>query len=509
VSTGHAEGDLPRSWIRVRLGEICDALNGKAFKKSEWSRSGVPIIRIQNLKDPNTGFNYFTGPVESSFKVQHGDLLFAWSGTPGTSFGAHIWRGGTAVLNQHIFNLRFDRESINPRYLCFLLNQRVSSYVQQAQGGVGLAHITKSKFLAAELPIAPRREQLSIVSELERYISRIDASVEGLDRAKTRIARYRASVLRAACEGRLVPTEAELARAEGRDYEPATELLDRLVGSLSSERREGRPSATDASIRGIPELRKIPEGWAWTSLRRIADLKGGLTKGQKRDPTEVTKPVPYLRVANVQRGWLDLSEVKEIEATDDEIEELRLKRGDVLFNEGGDRDKLGRGWVWQEEITLCIHQNHVFRARIRGEVVRPGLLSWYGNSFGQDYFVSEGKQTTNLASINLTKLGNLPVPIPPTAEQDRIMAEVDRRLSIADEIATTIDAALARAERLRQSILKRAFEGKLVPQDPNDEPASVFLERIRKEREAAAETEQREAKPQRAGATRRRRARRS
>jgi type I restriction enzyme S subunit len=109
-------------------------------------------------------------------------------------------------------------------------------------------------------------------------------------------------------------------------------------------------------------------------------------------------------------------------------------------------------------------------------------VSWYGNSEGQEYFVREGKQTTNLASLNLTKLGQLPVPIPPAAEQRRIVAELDRRISILDELQAATSANIKRAERLRQAILKRAFEGKLVPQDPTDEPSSVLLERIRAER---------------------------
>jgi type I restriction enzyme S subunit len=196
--------------------------------------------------------------------------------------------------------------------------------------------------------------------------------------------------------------------------------------------------------------------------------------------------VAYLRVANVQRGYLDLSQIKTISALDTTIEDLRLEYGDVLFNEGGDRDKLGRGWVWRAEILECIHQNHVFRARVYTDDLQPELLSWYGNTAGQRYFFDEGKQTTNLASINQTKLRALPVPIPPRAEQLRIRAVVEQQLSVADEALRSMSIDVARLARLRQSILKWAFEGRLVDQDPTDEPASVLLERIRAERAAAA-----------------------
>jgi len=228
-----------------------------------------------------------------------------------------------------------------------------------------------------------------------------------------------------------------------------------------------------------------PKGWEWASLASIAQLKGGLTKGQKRKPTDVVREVPYLRVANVQRGYLDLDEVKTIAATEDEIRELQLESGDVLFNEGGDRDKLGRGWVWEGKIAECVHQNHVFRARLFGDVMHPKLLSWYGNSIGQRYFEDEGKQTTNLASLNMTKLSMLPVPIPPLAEQQRIVSELERRLSLVDEVEAEVSADLKRAERLRQAVLRNAFEGKLVTQDQSNEPATVLLERIRAERKNA------------------------
>ena len=104
--------------------------------------------------------------------------------------------------------------------------------------------------------------------------------------------------------------------------------------------------------------------------------------------------MPYLRVANVQRGYLDLSEVKQIDAPRFDIEDLRLQLGDILFNQGGDRDKLGRGWIWEGQLPECIYQNHVFRARLYSDELSPKLVSWWGNTFGRAYFLREGKQTT-------------------------------------------------------------------------------------------------------------------
>ena len=133
-------------------------------------------------------------------------------------------------------------------------------------------------------------------------------------------------------------------------------------------------------------------------------MKGGVTKDSKREADPGYVEYPYLRVANVQRGFLDLSVVTTIRAHHDKAEKLVLQHGDILFNEGGDRDKLGRGWVWEGQIENCIHQNHVFRARLTNGGFDPYFISMHANTWGQRWFERHGKQTTNLASINLATL---------------------------------------------------------------------------------------------------------
>ncbi len=298
-------------------------------------------------------------------------------------------------------------------------------------------------------------------------------------------------MLKAACEGRLVATESELARAEGKQYEPANVLLERILKerhALGESQPRGRRKYKEAigpNVSGLPEL---PEGWAWATLSQVSHIQGGVARGKRYKSEQQLKEVPYLRVANVQRGYLDLAHVRTIEVTQETVDQLRLIEGDILFTEGGDRDKLGRGWIWKGEIDECIHQNHVFRSRLLLDCLCPELVSWWGNSFGQDFFSRGGKQTTNLASINLSLLAQFPIPIPPIAEQHRIVAEVERRLSIIQQVEEVVDTSLKRAERLRQSVLKQAFCGRLVPQDPGDESASALLDRIRAKRAEVEDT---------------------
>ena len=381
-------------------------------------------------------------------------------------------------------------EGLSRDYLMYYLFQ--DEFRKDAQrnmaGTAGQLRVPAMFMSDSSIPLPPLPEQDRIVAEIEKQFTRLDASVAALKRVQANLKRYRASVLKAACEGKLVPTEAELAHAEGHDYEPANQLLERILSERrahweSREKRRGRykePSSPDTS-----ELSELPKGWVWATLSQISDLKGGATKGRRFRAGESLTEVPYLRVANVQRGYLDLSELKTIEVTQEVADQLALVPGDILFTEGGDRDKLGRGWVWKGELDGCIHQNHIFRSRLLLTEMHPEFVSWWGNSFGQTFFEHSGKQTTNLASINLSVLSSFPVPLPPLAEQRRIVAEVERRLSVIQQAEATVEANLTRAERLRQSILKQAFSGKLVLQDPNDEPASALLERIRVEREAS------------------------
>jgi len=312
----------------------------------------------------------------------------------------------------------------------WLLSTEFTALAAGEQGRSVLPKINRDALDKLPVPVPPIREQKQIVAAIEEHLSRLDAAA------------------------------ASLAAAEGRVDVLARVSTRRLFGS---------------------------QPWIWTTLGEIAEIKGGVTKDSNRQADPSFVEVPYLRVANVQRGRLDLDEVMTIRVHPDRAKALRLEPGDVLLNEGGDRDKLGRGWVWEGQVEDCIHQNHVFRARLSDEF-DPYFVSTHANTWGQAWFEEHGRQTTNLASINLGTLRQLPVPAPPRAEQEAVVVELRKTDDARQRLTTSIEQARKRAASLRRSILAAAFAGQLVPQDPSDEPASVLLERIRVERSRAAST---------------------
>jgi len=206
-----------------------------------------------------------------------------------------------------------------------------------------------------------------------------------------------------------------------------------------------------------------PKTWRIKSLEELADVQTGLAKGKTGLEDPVT--VPYLRVANVQDGFLDLSEVKNIQVGRGEMDRYRLRQNDVLLTEGGDLDKLGRGVVWHGQIELCLHQNHVFVVRTRSELLRPQFLALLTASpYGRRYFLGCAKRTTNLASINATQLKQFPVLLPSVSEQDAMASLLGAWNAVADALNARLEAGRSRRLGLIQQLLTgqtrfKEFEG--------------------------------------------------
>ena len=359
--------------------------------------------------------------------------------------------------------------------------------MSELAAGVNINNLRREHIEDTPVSIPPLPEQHRIVAEIEKQFTRLDASVAALRRTQANLKRYRASTLRAACSGELVPTEAELARAEGREYEPARVLLERILTERrarweSQEKRRGKykePAAPDTS--GLPPL---PEGWAWATVNALTEIIRGISFPKNAKTFEPRDGyVACLRTANVQRevDWHDLWFVSnEYVKSDDKY----IRDGDVLMSVSNSLELLGK--VARVTNRPWVSTLGAFISAIRPCMEIDATCCYYilSSPVVQSRIRNAGSTTTNISNISSGKLSEIPIPLPPLAEQRRIAVEVERRLSVIQQAEAAVDASLQRAERLRQSILKRAFSGELVPQDPDDEPASVLLERIRAQREA-------------------------
>ena len=399
--------------------------------------------------------------------------------------------GAIGSTGFHVLRSRW----LRPEFLLRLVqSQRFIDEMSAVVQGALYPAVRPKDIAAFTFAFETTAQQSRIAARIEELLSDLDTGVAELTAAKKRLVQYRQSLLKSAVEGALT-TEW---RAKNSPRESGAQLLDRILRERRSrweakqlakfaeqdkkppkdwQKRYPEPVLPDTS-----DLPKLPDGWVWASLDMLGEIASGVAKGSKTGPDIEVREVPYLRVANVQRGFLDLSEVKTILATERDIAELTLKNGDVLFNEGGDRDKLGRGWVWRNEVAGCIHQNHVFRMRPYLPEVLPELISHHGNTFGKTWFQNAGKQTTNLASINMTMLRMFPVPLGPADEQRELLTQLDVQIGQIIQQEQAVELGLKQSTAQRQNILRAAFAGELVPQDPSDEPASVLLERIRAER---------------------------
>ena len=214
----------------------------------------------------------------------------------------------------------------------------------------------------------------------------------------------------------------------------------------------------------------IPAKWEVKRLDMVAHIQKGIAKGRKIQG-EIVR-LPYMRVANVQDGYLDLSTVKKIKVPKEEISKYLLKYGDVLLTEGGDYDKLGRGTVWKNELENCVHQNHIFAVRTNPEILLPKFLSELSSSYyGRKYFMLSSKQSTNLASINSTQLKAFPVPLPPLPEQQKIAAI----LSTWDKAIEKLGKLIEAKEEQKKGVMQQLLIGKERVKGFNDKWNEVTL----------------------------------
>lgn len=211
---------------------------------------------------------------------------------------------------------------------------------------------------------------------------------------------------------------------------------------------------------GVEWLGEVPAHWNVGALRWYATIQGGIAKGKDYEGRE-TVVMPYLRVANVQSGFVDLTEVKEISVLESEVERYSLRAGDVLMNEGGDNDKLGRGTVWQAQIEPCLHQNHVFAIRPNGSLRAEWLATFTQSEQARTYFYLNSKQSTNLASISASNVMSLALPIPSVSEQQEILAYLEEDRERHEQLAGVAISTVELLQERRSALISAAVTGKI------------------------------------------------
>lgn len=387
------------------------------------------------------------------------------------------------ILSGKMYRFRPESEIIEPALLeAYLRSGAAQTAIDAMKTGIsdsGL-NLTHERFQNLPVALPPRREQKRILDALESCLTRLDDSERLLERAQRNLERYQAAVLTAAVEGNLVPSEAERARSEGRDYEPATVLLEGILAESPKQGSRRRPGAAAADGTWLPTL---PEGWCWVTVREAVSTP--LTNG--RSVRSASNGFPVLRLTSLRDGAVDLRERKVGAWTEEDAKPAIVSEGDFLVSRGSGSIRLvGIGGIVGPVTNPVAFPDTMIRFRLSPKLSARYFAYAWNSRVVRDQLEARAKTTAGIFKLNQGDLEACVLPLPPRAEQDRIVEELDRILSAARASAALNRASAARCSVLRQSVLRWAFEGRLVNQDPTDEPASAYLARIRAEREASA-----------------------
>ncbi|HMT94313.1 restriction endonuclease subunit S [uncultured Thiothrix sp.] len=455
-------------WVEVELESICTRITkggtpttyGFSFKKE-----GINFIKVESISNGVINPNYITDFISEEAhayqiksQLSTGDLLFSIAGTIGRTCIVN-----EAILpantNQALSIIRVYEKITSAKFIKFQLDSFVSQITKNKARGGAMNNISLGDLKKLKTIIPPIPEQRAIVAKIEQLFSELDNGIANLKAAQSKLGVYRQAVLKQAFEG-------ELTREWG---------------------------GKSLGIAHTPEIEqlvfedKIPDGWIWTNLGSVCNVSGGLTKNSKRQ--DLSSQYPFLRVANVYSNKLILDEIHYIGVKESELNRVLLKENDLLIVEGnGSIDQIGRVAIWRNEIKNCVHQNHLIKARPLDYIGPKYVLYFLTSKKGRDLIIQEASSTSGLHTLSLSKVSNLKIPLCPVEEQNQIVQEIEARLSVCDKLAEIIQTSLQQAEALRQSILKKAFEGRLLTstelqacrKEPDWTPAQQLLEQIKK-----------------------------
>lgn len=474
--------ELPVGWEWTTLNTLAEINPKIDVSDDEQDISFVPMplistkfdgshdFEVRKWKEVKKGYTHFA----------NGDIAIAKITPCFENSKAAIFSGlknnvGVGTTELHV--ARPYSPAVNQQYL--LLNFKSPGFLKtgesQMTGSAGQKRVPRNFFENYPLPFPPLQEQERIVNnftqlmilcdqleqhsltsldahqqlvgtllttltdsqnadELAENWARISEHFDTLFTTEASIAALKQTILQLAVMGKLVPQDP--------NDEPASELLKRIAQEKAQLVKDGKIKK-QKPLPPISDEEKpfeLPDGWEWCLFEDVVDIQSGITKGRNLANRKLIS-VPYLRVANVQRGYLDLSEVKEIDIPEEEKDKYHVIKGDLLITEGGDWDTVGRTTVWCHDWYIA-NQNHVFKGRIIGQDIDPYWLETYMNSpYSRDYFASASKQTTNLASINKTQLRGCPVAIPPSSEADKIMIKLNYFNELCEKLKLKIKSA--------------------------------------------------------------------
>jgi type I restriction enzyme, S subunit len=438
VTAKYTEGSADTRTVRVR--EVADSIQYGHTASALVSEEGPRFLRITDIQNGAVDW----GRVPScniaekeiaKYRLSEGDLVFARTGaTTGKSY--LIRNCPEAVFASYLIRVRASKD-IDPHYLAFFFQSPdYWRQIEQGKRGIGQPNVNGKTLGEVQLPLPPLDEQQQIVAEIEKQFTRLEAGVASLERVQIALKRSRASVLKAACEGRLVPTEAELGRKENRGYEPADILLESILKQRrgSNDSKKKQPVGIQAA-----EHLSLPEGWIWASFDQLTEnFDGQRIPLKSKDRDRRSGPYPYYGASGIIDDIDDFLFDGEFLLIGEDGANLLARNTPIAFRASG------RFWV----------NNHAHVVKTRGGIPLSYVEAYLNGKDLKFYVTGSAQPKLTQASMN-----KLPIPLPPFAEQPRIVAEVERRLSVINEIERLVAANLQRASKLRRSILQRGFSG--------------------------------------------------
>ncbi len=476
------------SWERVPLADVAFILNGAPFDSALFSATeGMPLVRIRDVLAGETA-TYYTGPYEDIYLVQHGDLLVGMDG----DFNSGYWGPKPALLNQRVCKISPAEPFYDKRLLALALPGYLAA-INANTPSVTVKHLSSKTIGEIGLPLPPRAEQTRIVAKLEELLSDLDAGVAELKAAQKKLGQYRQSLLKAAVEGALT--------AEWRTQNTPTETGAQLLVCILQERRarwetrqlakfkeQGKtppkdwqkkyPGPVQPDANDLPEL---PEGWVWASMDQLTEF---ITSGSRGwADFYANSGATFIRSQNINKDWLDLTDIAFVNPPRSaEGARTRVRKDDLLLTITG--ANVGKAARVDIDIDEAYVSQHVSLIRMIEAKISDYLHVFLTSSAGGRGQLDKEAYGAGKPGLNLQQVAVVAVPLPGMLEIRALMEAVAMHLKSANDQEAAITASLKQSAAQRQNILRAAFAGQLVPQDPNDEPASVLLERIRAERTA-------------------------